>query len=428
MRGLCASLAVASLFTLCGCSGTDDFGRLPYIRSVFRPDPSLQDRFDVYYLSDRVDPADPEFWDDHQKSPPDNDGKFANLREQWADAPACGVESVSVPAATANAAAQAIAPYARLCKPEDHPSDAAAATLLAERIATQCNSLLLYVHGFNTVFHTALFTAAQMARDTRAQCAAVFSFASEGKTDLYTADIEHSAYAVPLLAEFLRALSQKDIHLTVLAHSMGNRITLAALSAIRRSGGPARDAFVSELVLAAADVSDTNYNDDFHKLVDDAVAGDGTQGHYRNVRRVTIYASAGDAALATSEVVHDGTRAGREPLLNAGDKWDGPVDVIDATFVPVPSDFAGHGYFSRSPEAVADISYALAGISVDERLKPLNRGTPLLVRIDKQANPCRSYQPLSRYAVYVDPKHYPSWLSRLVRCVAPALPSLDYND
>ena len=176
---------------------------------------------------------------------------------------------------------------------------------------------------------------------------------------------------------------------------------------------------------AAADVSDTNYNDDFHKLVSDAIRGDGSKGHFRMARRVTVYASAGDVALAGSEIVHNGSRAGREPLLNAEDKWDGPVDVIDATFVPVPLDVAGHGYFSKTPEAIADITYALAGVPIDERLKLLNHGKPLLIRTDKQPNPCRSYQPLSRYAVYADPRHSPSWISRLVRCVVPALPKVD---
>ncbi len=405
--GFRAAALVAALVALAGCTGTDDFGRLPYIRSVFRPDASLKDHYDVYYLTDRVEAEG---------------GPFADFHEQWADAPSCGVQGVLVPAATLPDAAKVAAPFLRLCQPR--MSDGQAATLLADKIAANCHSLLLYVHGFNTVFRTGLFTAAQMARDTRAECAAIFSFASEGKTDLYTADIEHSAYAVPLLTEFLRALSGKNIRLAVLAHSIGNRMVLAGISAIHRSGGPARDNFISELVLAAADVSDTNFNDDFHKLVADAIAGDGTPGHYRVARRVTIYASAGDVALAVSEFVHDGTRAGRQPLINAADTWNGNVDVIDATFVPVPTDFAGHGYFSRSPEAVADISYALAGVPLADRMKPMDNGVPLLTRIDKQANPCRSYTRMMRTAVYVDPKRYPSWASRLLRCVVPALPKV----
>lgn len=415
-RGLGAALLVACLFTLCACTGGDDFGRPPDTRSVWRDDGTLKNPVNVYYLTDRAR----------------DDTAPGSYGQSWADAPSCGILRVLVPQASPNGTwtppAKFVGDATDLCQNEDHRDDAAAAATLADAIADKCASLLLYVHGFNTTFQTAVHTAAQMAHDTRAQCAAAFSFASEGRVGRYSADIEHSAYAAPLLGAFLEALSRKNLRLTVLAHSMGNRVTLAAISSLRHSGGPAHADFIAELVLAAADVSNSNGNDDFEKLVDDAVSSDPSGKVLRSVRRVTIYASAGDAALASSEGVHDGTRAGREPLLNVAEKqdhWkDSPVDVIDATFVPVPHDFAGHGYFSKSWEALGDILYALASIPVDQRLAGVDGNRPTLVWSTRQDNPCGERNETPRLALNVEKSRSPSWLSRLVRCVVPALPSV----
>ena len=410
MRGAGVAVVVACLFTLCACTGGDDFGRPPDTRSVWRDDGTLHDPVDVFFLTDRAR----------------DDTQPGSYGEAWADAPSCGILHVKVPQASPTREwtppAKFVGDPVDLCQTADHRNDEAAASLLADSIAERCSALLLYVHGFNTIFATAVYTAAQLAHDTRAPCAAVFSFASEGLVSRYTADIEHSAYAAPLLHAFLMDLSKKNLRLNVIAHSMGNRLVLTALSSLRHAGGPARQDFISELVLAAADVSNSNGNDDFQKLVDDAVSSDPDGKVRRSVARVTIYASAGDAALATSEGVHDGTRAGRQPLLDLAYQSRGPIDVIDATFAP--ADELGHGYFSKSWEAVGDILYALDEVPVDERLAGVNGSRPTLVWSTRQDDPCSRRDPTPRLALNVPSSRSPSWISRLVRCVVPALPSV----
>jgi esterase/lipase superfamily enzyme len=396
---------------LCACTGGDDFGRPPDTRSVWHDDGTLHNPIDVFYLTDRAR----------------DDTQPGSYGPAWADAPSCGLLHVKVPQApptkTWTPPAKFVGDATDLCQSTgDHRDDETAASTLANAIAAHCSALLLYVHGFNTIFATAVYTAAQMAHDTRAPCAATFSFASEGRVSRYSADIEHSAYAAPLLHAFLMDLSRKNLRLNVIAHSMGNRLMLTALSSLRHAGGPARADFISELVLAAADVSNSSGDDDFQKLVDDAVSSDPAGKVPRSVARVTIYASAGDAALATSEGVHDGTRAGRQPLLDLAYQQPGTINVIDATFAP--ADELGHGYFSKSWEAVGDILYALDGVSVDERLAGVNGNPPTLIWSTRQDNPCGRRDETPRLALNVPKSRSPSWISRLVRCVVPALPSV----
>ncbi len=122
-----------------------------------------------------------------------------------------------------------------------------ARAIAAEARARNCNEVLLYVvHGFNTLFEGAALRAGQLALDTRSDCiAAMFSWSSEGEIGRYVADIEHSAYAAPRLASFLRALSATGIRIDIVAHSIGTRVTLAAQRCRRWRAIPIRRVRIS---------------------------------------------------------------------------------------------------------------------------------------------------------------------------------------
>jgi esterase/lipase superfamily enzyme len=253
--------------------------------------------------------------------------------------------------------------------------------------------------------------AGQITTDTQWPCtSALLSWSSEGKFDRYAADIERSGYSVPVLLELLRATSTAGLTMNIVAHSMGARITLSALSALggycRMRGKP----IVDELILAAPDVSSELYNDDFGHFLERSIAC---------VHRVTVYASAGDMVLIASESAHGGIpRAGREPMSDlayVNRTPDHVVDVVDATLAP--GDKIGHGYFVQSYEMMEDMMWVLSGESVATRATQTAHHAPTVFCYTKGEAKCDGAG--GTYALHVSRARRPDWLLRALRSLVP---------
>ena len=342
-----------------------------------------------------------------------DDSKFG-FGLHWDAATHCGVAQLSIPSAF-------VAGRAPDWPGVDTRNDVACggrsemagfAVALAHQAALHnCHAALMFVHGYNQTFRSALLRAGQLATDTRWPCAsALMSWSSEGKFDRYAADIERSGYSVPLLIELLRATSATGIAMNIVAHSMGARITLSALSAL---GGTCRTLgkpIVDELILAAPDVSSELYNDDFGHFLERSAPC---------VHRVTIYASAGDMVLIASESAHGGIpRAGREPLsdLTYASRAEGHiVDVVDATLAP--GDRIGHGYFVQSYEMMADMMWVLAGEPIESRATQTAQHAPTVFCYAKKEPRCEGAT--GTFALHVSPERRPDWLLRAMRSLVP---------
>lgn len=94
--------------------------------------------------------------------------------------------------------------------------------------------VLIFVHGFNNRFDDAVYRFAQIVHDSKAEAVPVlFTWPSRGTVQLksYTYDRESANYSRDALEELIDQLSAqphiKEVHL--LAHSMGNWVTLEAL-------------------------------------------------------------------------------------------------------------------------------------------------------------------------------------------------------
>ena len=282
---------------------------------------------------------------------------------------------------------------------------------LAEAGPKPCKRALLYVHGYNQTFRSAVLRAGQIAADTQWACATgAFSWSSEGKFDRYAADIERSGYSVPELATLLRATSSAGLTVDIVAHSMGARIVLTALSALQRSCIQTNSHLVGELILAAPDVSSERYNDDFAHLLARSVDC---------VRRVTIYASAGDMVLIASESLHGGIpRAGRNPQGDLAYVSNAPghvVDVVDATLAP--GDNVGHGYFVQSYEMMTDMMWVLAGEPIDKRAQKTAQHDATLFCYETATHLCNPAE--GRFALHVSRERRPDWLVRAMRSLVP---------
>ncbi len=288
--------------------------------------------------------------------------------------------------------------------------DAAMAAFAAQvaAAAAPCGRVLVIVHGFNLSFRTALLHGAQAANDAQWRCATIlFNWSSEALFNRYAADIEHSGYAVPLMLQLLRALNMAGLRPDILAHSMGARITLSALSALCQNARPV----AGEVILAAPDVSADPTDDDFGRLLKrDAACA----------RRTTLYASDNDLALIASESAHGGiARAGSHPARDMDYASANPrVEVVDASLAT--GDISGHAYFVFSYEMLDDLMWLLDGASQDRRAE---LGT--LTCADWSGGTCA--QGKGRYALKVEAARRPGFEQKLLRNIVPLVLPLQPN-
>jgi esterase/lipase superfamily enzyme len=106
----------------------------------------------------------------------------------------------------------------------------------------EAKDVFVFVHGFNVTTEQALARAAQVAEDMPFHGVVVaFSWGSLGRGEAYLIDelrAEHFFWNLAELLANLRSRLSDDVRLHVLAHSMGNRVTLRALNALTGTIGP----------------------------------------------------------------------------------------------------------------------------------------------------------------------------------------------
>lgn len=218
---------------------------------------------------------------------------------------------------------------------------------------TPKRQVLIFVHGYNTRFEEAVYRFAQIVHDSQTSALPVlFTWPSRGKLLQYGYDHESASYSRDALEGVLQALvKDRNVgEISILAHSMGNWVTLEALRqmAIRERGLAPK---IRNVMLASPDVD----FDVFRRQI----AEIGIKPSL-----FTLFVSRDDEALAVSRRVW-----GNEPRLGAVDSNREPyrevlnkdrVLVVDLTDVSSP-DHVRHSKFAEAPEVVRAIGVRLAG-------------------------------------------------------------------
>ena len=170
--------------------------------------------------------------------------------------------------------------------------DRARAKSWVGRAARGRRRALVFVHGFNNRFEDAVFRFAQIVHDAGADVVPVlFTWPSRGSVLAYGYDRESTNYSRNALETVLRDLARDPAigEVTVLAHSMGNWLTLESLRqmAIRDRRV---DPKVKDVILAAPDVDVDLAREAFRDM-----------GPARP--KLTLMVSNDDQALAVSRLV-----------------------------------------------------------------------------------------------------------------------------
>ncbi|PZR73691.1 MAG: hypothetical protein DLM73_10055 [Chthoniobacterales bacterium] len=225
---------------------------------------------------------------------------------------------------------------------------------------SSAHPLIVYIHGFNNTFATAVHRAAVFAHELQPDAAArpaIYSWASASKALAYLKDEETALLNQENIRRFLTNLHH-DIGLhrddvttpaVLIGHSLGARAVTYALrdiSLIRAGQINPRQPMFAHLILLEPDVNRLYFRQNI-------VRARALCGH------VTVYASSRDHALGLSSFLHDHARLGE--LSNGG--LAEKIDVIDAS--AVRSDLFGHSY--DRPVLFEDIRALIRGKNTSER-------------------------------------------------------------
>ena len=225
-----------------------------------------------------------------------------------------------------------------LNQPLDKDSFAFFAGELLRKFADDESQNLLFIHGYRCSFENAALRAAQLGYDLKIPgCTFFYSWPSAASAHGYCADeatIDTSVdYCLQFVMEILTSFPKTQLN--IVAHSMGNRLTvnlferLAQLETIPRNLG--------QLIFAAADIDADRFAESIKKI--------------RHIpQRLTSYVSKGDGAIQLSELLHQYPRVGLAPPITV-------LPGVDTILVEGFRlfDLEGHGYFAEESTLLADM-------------------------------------------------------------------------
>ncbi len=198
---------------------------------------------------------------------------------------------------------------------------------------------LVFVHGYNTAFASAVYRATQIVHDARYTGAPVlFTWASGGRTTDYVYDRDSTNAARDALEDVLRSLARSGVkRIDIVAHSMGTWLAMETLRSLAIGGDKDLDGRLGDVILASPDIDVDVFKTQMKRY--------GTPK-----RPFFVLLSDDDRALRFSGLI-----AGRQPRL--GDYRDAQdiaslgVIVVDLTRVKAADSF-NHTKFADNPALV----------------------------------------------------------------------------
>lgn len=224
---------------------------------------------------------------------------------------------------------------------ERKPDDKFFAELKSDISQSADRQAFVFIHGYNVTFEGAALRTAQLKYDLKFDGPAIFySWPSQGGLLKYAVDENNVVWTVAHLEEFItdivKKTGTKQIHL--IAHSMGNRVLTSALQRLSQKLKPQELPMFNEVVLTAPDIDAEIFRRDIAPAI------------VKTAKRVTLYASSNDGALAASKKLHGYPRAGESGenvVVVPG------IDTIDVS--GIDTSLLGHTYYGDNDTVITDI-------------------------------------------------------------------------
>ncbi len=238
--------------------------------------------------------------------------------------------------------------------------------------------VLLYVHGFREDIDSSSKDTVQIGAMTGFDGPIIqYSWPSQGKLLSYAVDETNMYWDERNFRKFLQKLATQDWvkEIVIVSHSMGVRLVIPAVEYVDRSSTKADSSNISNIILASPDVD----REDFERDIIEEVL---SMRRVNNDRRITIYASAKDKALAVSRSIHGYPRLGSPYCFDPNEARElkaaglpercfaakgrytqqpskSGLTIIDTTEVSTGS--TGHSDYLRSPAACRDFIATIQG-------------------------------------------------------------------
>jgi esterase/lipase superfamily enzyme len=238
--------------------------------------------------------------------------------------------------------------------------------------------VLLYVHGFREDIDTSSKDAVQIGAMTGFDGPIIqYSWPSQGRLLSYAVDETNMYWDERNFRKFLQKLATQDWvkEIVIVSHSMGARLVIPAVEYVDRNSVSADSSNISNIILASPDMDRQDFERD---IIEEVLSA----RRVNNDRRITIYASAKDKALALSRTIHGYPRLGSpfcfDPHEAATLKAAGHPErcyaakgrytaepsksgltIIDTTEVSTGT--SGHSDYLRSPAACRDFIATVNG-------------------------------------------------------------------
>ncbi len=199
--------------------------------------------------------------------------------------------------------------------------------------------ILIFIHGFNVTFASAIRRTAQLSYDLKFKGVPItYSWPSAGKTSEYMKDESSVQYTTPHLVTFLKEIIEhrNGANIHIIGHSMGTRALTNAIKEISFVY-PGKHVF-KNIILAAPDIDRDVFEVNLFPYIK------------KTTDQITLYASSDDSALKVSNTLHGGTRVGQGDdgiLVFKG------LTTVDAT--GVDTSLLGHSYFAEKEIIVTDL-------------------------------------------------------------------------
>lgn len=166
--------------------------------------------------------------------------------------------------------------------------------------------VLLYVHGYREKLQTTARDAVQIGAMSNFDGPIIhYSWPSQGNLLSYAVDETNMYWDQRNFRNFLTKLARAEWvkEIVIVSHSLGARLVTPAVEYVDRTSTNADSSNISNIILAAPDVD----REDFERDIAEEVLA---ARRVNNDRRVTVYASLNDRALAVSRAVHGYPRLG----------------------------------------------------------------------------------------------------------------------
>ncbi len=251
-------------------------------------------------------------------------------------------------------------------------------TGLREAANLRQGRVLLYVHGFRENIHSSSKDTAQIATLTGFDGPVIqYSWPSQGRLFSYAVDETNMYWDERNFRHFLQKLASQGWvkEIVIVSHSLGARLVIPAVEYVDRNSSNADLSNISNIILASPDIDRQDFERD---IIEEVLSA----RRVNNDRRITIYASLNDKALALSRSLHGYPRLGSpycfDPFEAKSLKAAGhPVRcyaakgryteqpsksgliIIDTS--DVSSGNSGHSDYLRSPAACLDFAATVNG-------------------------------------------------------------------